>query len=170
MTDFDNNKNNDDIQFAGESSDEKIVVKHINCSCFPCFVICSFGLLIAFLLLVWYFYKMPGMNDLLVCRMNIQELGEAIERYYDVNDTYPKSLDELRGEYLKDSAILSCPSNTKKVYSYTRPDEKTSGSFRIIECTHTLRSDLPAIKLVLTKDGNIKTIADGRSKKNNAGK
>ncbi|MHB9037181.1 MAG: hypothetical protein ACYC64_10970 [Armatimonadota bacterium] len=112
------------------------------------------------MILLIYLARMPVVQDIVSCRTNMIEIGAALQRYYDVNGTYPERLVDLKKDYLKKPSVLHCPldksSDSDTSYIYHRPKPDSPASFVVLECNrHRLGKDMPFTKLLLRKDGNI---------------
>ena len=122
--------------------------------------------------LLIYMSRMPVVQDVVTCRMNMTAIGAALDRYHDVHNSYPRSLDEMKKDYLKNPSVLRCPldksSGTETSYIYHRPKAGYPPSFIVLECCrHKLAKDAPISKMKLRKDGKI--ILDGNPKATRAG-
>lgn len=118
-------------------------------------VIVVIGLLI-------YAMKIPSIQVMLKCRDNMTQVGEALQRYHSVNNSYPVDLRVIEKEYLKDKSVLRCPSdksaNDESSYIYNRPPANAKGTFVILECDrHRARRDMPPSKLKLMINGAFKS-------------
>ncbi|MEN6372074.1 MAG: hypothetical protein ABFD64_08680 [Armatimonadota bacterium] len=109
------------------------------------------------------FYKTTYAKDLTECRINIEKVGDAIERYYTKQDAYPDSLNDLVPDYLPASA-LHCPADKSAKdsisYVYIKPDSKSPAEFIMLSCSHhevsgKMKSKFPGAILQYRKDGNI---------------
>lgn len=123
-------------------------------------------LIMAVIVLVVYVVRMPAARALFQCQQNMIAVGEALKRYEDVNGAYPKTLDDLKKDYLKDPSVLSCPTiedrSDDSCYTYHRPGPKSGPKFVVLECNlHRLKPDAPIPKLQLLKDGTVR--AEGQS-------
>jgi hypothetical protein len=115
---------------------------------------------VAVILLFWYALRMPAMRALVQCQTNMMAVGQALQRYEDVNGVYPKDLDTLKKDYLKDDSVLRCPlvkpDEEGSCYIYHRPGPGADDKFVILECDlHKTRGEVPIKKLQLLKDGTV---------------
>lgn len=110
-------------------------------------------ILILFLGSCIYVSHLPAFNPLMTCVENQMELYSAIQRYRDLHNAYPKSLNDIKEEYLKDKNIIYCPLDKKhEGYEYFSPD-KTDQDF-ILRCKrHKLSENQPIPPIITTKDG-----------------
>ncbi len=130
-------------------------------------------LILAVIALVVYVVRMPAARALFQCQQNMIAIGEALKRYEDVNDVYPRTLDDLKKDYLKDPSVLSCPTidgkKDESCYTYHRPGPRSGPKFVVLECSlHRLKPGTPIPKLQLLKDGTVRAEgqAPGRSRAN----
>lgn len=123
-----------------------------------------------FLGLMFYAFRMPVVRGVVRCQTNMREIGDALRRYNDVNRSYPRDLESMSKDYLKDPSVLRCPLDRSPSeapsYIYHRPDSSSPGSFVVLECRHhDLGRDLPPSTLVYMKNGTVKTrFGDARDK------
>jgi len=111
------------------------------------------GLIIMLVLLA----RMPAVRSLTICRAHMAAIGGALGRYNDANDEYPETLNQLKGVFLKDNAVLRCPLDKSKgdapSYIYRRPRNSSPGTFPMLECDrHRLRKDISLSKIILQKN------------------
>lgn len=127
------------------------------------------GLLtVLFLGLLVYAFRMPAVRGVVRCKSNLEAIGAALGRYNDVNGSYPRSLAEIRSEYLKDPSVLRCPLDEARAgdtsYVYHRPKSTAKDSFVILECHHhRLLRDAPPTVLVYQLGGVVKTVMQHES-------
>ena len=101
-----------------------------------------------------YVSKLPCFEPAMTCVEQEMELYNAIMRYRDLNNAYPKSLDDIKDEYLKDKNILFCPLDTKhEGYEYFCPDKDKNTAF-ILRCNrHKISDSQPLPPFAITKQG-----------------
>ena len=109
-----------------------------------------------------YAMRMPTIQVMLRCRDNMTQIGDALERYHSVNNSYPPDLRSIEKEYLKDTSVLHCPadksSDGELSYIYHRPPSNAKDTFVILECDrHKAGRDLPPSKLKLMINGQFKS-------------
>lgn len=127
---------------------------------------CAIGaalLCIAFIAMLIWVARMPGVRNLMTCRENMTKVGEALRRYHAVNNKYPPNLETLSKDYLKDPGVLTCPADTssgdKPGYTYHVPPANAGGDFVVLECErHILGPSTPPIKMRLLLNGSVETI------------
>lgn len=122
-----------------------------NC-CLGC-LIPIFVIFIIFLGMSLYVSRLDGFKPLMKCVQNQYEIYNALSRYKDLNNTYPKDLSIIGKEYLKEPNNLYCPLDKKKKgYEYENPINGKKSY--ILRCPrHTLSNNIPIPPIVITKDG-----------------
>ncbi len=73
------------------------------------------------------------------CKINMKELGKAIERYKEATGEYPEKLADLLPLYLKKPDFLHCPNDPSSIqeisYQYIKPTHYDP-HFVILICEH----------------------------------
>ncbi|MCX6345376.1 MAG: hypothetical protein NT018_09960 [Armatimonadetes bacterium] len=111
----------------------------------------------ALLGLLVYLSQRSDFQSILVCRQNMTEVGQAVIRYYEVNSQYPNSLDDLKEEYLKTTAMLKCPEDksgsSDTSYVYHKPSAGADKIFIMLECKNHVLEKGRSMTLIVTLDG-----------------
>lgn len=92
------------------------------------------------------------------CKLDLEEIGGALERYSRRNKQYPASLDLLYPNFLENQATLHCPADPKPgvSYDYYPPAMNAPGTALVAECRrHVMLESQPPWKLQLFKDGHV---------------
>ena len=92
------------------------------------------------------------------CKINLEEIGGALERYSRRNKQYPATLDLLYPNYLENQASLHCPSDPKPgvSYDYYPPAMNAPPKTLVAECQrHIAFENQPPWKIQLFKDGTV---------------
>lgn len=93
------------------------------------------------------------------CKVNLEEIGGALERYSRRNKAYPTSLDQLYPNFLENQATLHCPADPNPgavSYDYYPPVMNAPGTALVAECRrHVAFENQPPWKLQLFKDGHV---------------
>ena len=80
---------------------------------FPLFFGCMFPVIVitVFLLVFGYYVtKQPFYKGYKDCYVNLMfDLGPALDRYYDTNNSYPNKIEDLQKGYLKNKNAIYCP-------------------------------------------------------------
>jgi len=123
-----------------------------------CFMGCLLPIMIILIIFtgaVIYVTNLPSFKPMLKCSENLMELGAATIRYRDLNKKYPKKLEDLKNEYLKDNNILYCPlDKNKDGYEYVNPDTDKNNSNFMIRCkNHIVKPGQPRLFLIINKNG-----------------
>ena len=162
---MDENKINEEVkeEITEERSDAEVIEEKFrdsagrekkNKSCCVCCLVTLLCVFAVFAASVFYMIKtLPGVNDMVVCRMHLEKVSGAIERYHDSTDKYPESLRELKGEYLRSNDILKCPAHGTE-YEYIPSDDANEP---VISCKHVLSDKLPTMGWLLYRDGTVET-------------
>lgn len=110
-----------------------------------CAVAAAFVLIIFSLVLI-SFYRSPYYRNLAACRMQIERVGAALQRYATKNDTYPASLKDLVPDYIPAKA-LHCPADEPPSgavsYIYTKQKIAAADKSILLTCD---RHGLAALK------------------------
>ncbi len=130
---------------------------------------------VAVIALLIYMSRMPVVQDVVTCRMNMTAVGAALNRYHDVHNAYPETLDELKKDYLKNPSVLRCPLDkspgTEPSYIYHRPKSNSPAKFVVLECCrHRLSKGMPISKMQLRKDGSITLEANPKAPRERSSK
>ena len=100
-----------------------------------------------------YVSRMPEFKPILTCVQNQIEIYNAIHRYKDLNNSYPKNLDIIKNEYLSNPDVLYCPMDkNKEGYEYINPD-KEKNTVYILRCKRHQYHNQPFPPLTITKEG-----------------
>jgi len=93
------------------------------------------------------------------CKLNLEEIGGALQRYSRRNGSYPTSLDQLYPNFLEKKASLHCPADPRPdavSYDYYPPATNAPGTTLVAECRrHVMFENEPPWKLQLFKDGRV---------------
>lgn len=116
--------------------------------------------IVGLIVLLVYLVRMPTVQSIMKCRMNMVAVGDAIGRYHDATGAYPADLHAIEKEYLTDRSVLRCPldksKDNKPSYAYHRPGANSGDRFIMLECNrHRFGKEMPVSKLMLLKDGTI---------------
>ncbi|MEN6520123.1 MAG: hypothetical protein ABFD46_03095 [Armatimonadota bacterium] len=151
---------NDNKQIYTVRKPKRLHPALMGCSVFVVIVIIFLSVVLA------SFYKTPYAKNLAGCTDNIKKVGDALERYYVKQDTYPDDLKELVPDYLPASA-LRCPADKSAEdsvsYIYIKPDSKSPAEFIMLSCKHhkvsgKMKSKFPGAILQYRKNGTITMI------------
>lgn len=116
-------------------------------------------LLAGMMLVLFSFYRSPYYRGLAQCRVQIKQVGDALNRYAIKNDRYPVSLSDLVPSYLPAKA-LHCPSDDSSSenvsYDYARVRIEAPDSVILLTCEHhVLKSRFPGTILHYLKSGEV---------------
>lgn len=132
----------------------------------PAFMACSVIMVVIMLGLasiLFIFHQSPYLRDLAECKIRMQKVGDALDRYSIVNDKYPDRLTELVPDYLP-AALLHCPkddaSSDHEDYIYTKQPADASPEAILLTCErHKLSSKMPGVVLQYLKKGVVVPIS-----------
>ena len=86
------------------------------------------GLVLVIMVLSPLRYRGASSGEASACRMNQQVIAEALEAYRDQHGEFPKDLESLRPDFLKE--IPECPSAGK--VTYMQMSQLSADSFRLV--------------------------------------
>jgi len=93
------------------------------------------------------------------CQENLQQIGQALERYRIANQRYPDKLEALYPDFLTRREVLRCPSDSRgpvqAIYDYRRPDVADPKETVVILCKLHRMGAMP-VTIVLRKDGTVR--------------
>lgn len=120
-----------------------------------------------------YSLQMPEIKVIRLCMANMVEIKGALQRYNAVNGDYPDNLGQLKPKFLQDPSILNRPplkrNHSEYSYIYRKPGPDAKGSFVILECDpYKMNPNVPPIRLLMPKDGNIRAVPVEPIKKENS--
>ncbi len=111
--------------------------------------------------LLVYIFQRSDIQNIVVCRSNMTEVGQAVIRYHAVIGKYPDNLDDLKKEYLKTPSLLKCPEDksgsSNSSYVYHKPSAGAANTFVMIECKHHFLEKGKSTILFVTLDGTWST-------------
>lgn len=115
-------------------------------------------MILALASLPYFINNVPYFRDLAQCQINIQSVGDALNRYAIKNDRYPDKLRDLVPDYIP-AKVLRCPADKSAdaiSYIYFKRSINDADSAILLQCMqHRFNSNTPVAILSYTKSGQV---------------
>lgn len=128
-----------------------------------CLIIVGLAMMLLMATMI-YLARLPSVQELAVCKLNMTDVSEAISRYEDVNGQPPPNLRVLASHFLKKPSVLRCPLDKshdgQPSYTYY---PKAKDHQVMLECGRHRFAGQPT-KLRILADGTFAMVAEQAEK------